>query len=203
MHTCNSRRSPMSTLEVEPELSPLRCPRGVRVAPCIACVRRPDRAAVLPDVPLAHRRPSSAVPDVLARGALHPAAAVRCAGHPAPLRHRRAHGERRGAGASPSYDRARAVAHFTGSMRTLVHQFKYADRHDGRTLFGRWLAEAARDLRARARPHRAGAAEPAADCCCATSIRPPCWPARCRARSAWPWTRCCSGARAGPGARSA
>ncbi len=47
----------------------------------------------------------------------------------------------------PHYDRARAVAHFTGSMRTLVHQFKYADRHDGRTLFGRWLAEAARDLR--------------------------------------------------------
>jgi ComF family protein len=46
----------------------------------------------------------------------------------------------------PAYDRARAVAHFTGSMRTLVHQFKYADRHDGRTLFGRWLAEAARDL---------------------------------------------------------
>jgi ComF family protein len=46
----------------------------------------------------------------------------------------------------PAYDRARAVAHFTGSMRTLVHQFKYADRHDARTLFGRWLAGAARDL---------------------------------------------------------
>jgi ComF family protein len=47
----------------------------------------------------------------------------------------------------PAYDRARAVAHFTGSMRTLVHQFKYADRHDGQTLFGRWLADAATDLR--------------------------------------------------------
>jgi ComF family protein len=47
----------------------------------------------------------------------------------------------------PAYDRARAVAHFTGSMRTLVHQFKYADRHDGQTLFARWLAEAGRDLR--------------------------------------------------------
>jgi ComF family protein len=31
-------------------------------------------------------------------------------------------------------------------MRTLVHQLKYADRHDARTLFGRWLMEAGRDL---------------------------------------------------------
>ena len=31
-------------------------------------------------------------------------------------------------------------------MRTLVHQFKYADRHDARALFGRWLAEAGREL---------------------------------------------------------
>lgn len=46
----------------------------------------------------------------------------------------------------PAYDRARAVAHFSGAMRTLVHQFKYADRHDARTLFGRWLAEAGREL---------------------------------------------------------
>jgi ComF family protein len=46
----------------------------------------------------------------------------------------------------PAYNRARAVAHFSGSMRTLVHQLKYADRHDGRALFGRWLAEAGRDL---------------------------------------------------------
>lgn len=46
----------------------------------------------------------------------------------------------------PAYDRARAVAHFSGSMRTLVHQLKYADRHDGRALFGRWLAEAGREL---------------------------------------------------------
>ena len=47
----------------------------------------------------------------------------------------------------PAYDRARAVAHFTGTMRTLVHHFKYADRHDARELFGQWLAEAGRDLR--------------------------------------------------------
>jgi ComF family protein len=46
----------------------------------------------------------------------------------------------------PSYDRARAVAHYSGAMRTLVHQLKYADRHDARTLLGRWLAEAGREL---------------------------------------------------------
>jgi ComF family protein len=46
----------------------------------------------------------------------------------------------------PAYDRARAVAHYSGAMRTLVHQLKYADRHDGRTLLGRWLAEAGREL---------------------------------------------------------
>jgi ComF family protein len=46
----------------------------------------------------------------------------------------------------PAYDRARAVAHYSGAMRTLIHQFKYADRHDARALFGRWLAEAGHDL---------------------------------------------------------
>jgi ComF family protein len=46
----------------------------------------------------------------------------------------------------PAYDRARAVTHYSGAMRTLIHQFKYADRHDARALFGRWLAEAGRDL---------------------------------------------------------
>jgi ComF family protein len=47
----------------------------------------------------------------------------------------------------PAYDRARAVARFSGTMRTLVHHFKYADRHDARALFGQWLAEAGGDLR--------------------------------------------------------
>lgn len=46
----------------------------------------------------------------------------------------------------PAYDRARAVAHFSGAMRTLVHQLKYADRHDASTLFGRWLMEAGREV---------------------------------------------------------
>jgi ComF family protein len=50
------------------------------------------------------------------------------------------------AASPPAYDRARAVAHFRGAMRTLIHQFKYADRHDARALYGRWLAEAGRDL---------------------------------------------------------
>jgi len=46
----------------------------------------------------------------------------------------------------PAWGRARAVAHYSGAMRTLVHQLKYADRHDARTLLGRWLADAGREL---------------------------------------------------------
>jgi ComF family protein len=42
----------------------------------------------------------------------------------------------------PPYDRARAVAAYTGVMRTLVHDLKFRDRHDARQLFGRWLVEA-------------------------------------------------------------
>ncbi|MDX2204637.1 MAG: ComF family protein [Hyphomicrobiaceae bacterium] len=46
----------------------------------------------------------------------------------------------------PAYDRARAVARHEGAMRRLVHQFKYADRHEARPLFGRWLREAGHEL---------------------------------------------------------
>ena len=46
----------------------------------------------------------------------------------------------------PVYDRARAVAAHTGSMRTLVHALKFHDRHDVRRLLGRWLVEAGREL---------------------------------------------------------
>jgi ComF family protein len=46
----------------------------------------------------------------------------------------------------PNYDRARASAHFSGVMREMIHAFKYADRHDARRLFGRWLHQAARDV---------------------------------------------------------
>jgi len=42
----------------------------------------------------------------------------------------------------PVYGRARAVAAFGGVMRDLIHGFKYADRHHGRRLFGRWMAVA-------------------------------------------------------------
>lgn len=48
--------------------------------------------------------------------------------------------------APPPWDRARAVAGFDNVMRELVHKLKYADRHDARRLFGRWLAEAGREL---------------------------------------------------------
>jgi len=46
----------------------------------------------------------------------------------------------------PHYDRARAVAPFCAVMRELVHQFKYADAHHARALFGRWLSIAGADL---------------------------------------------------------
>jgi ComF family protein len=46
----------------------------------------------------------------------------------------------------PAYDRARAVARFDGTVRDLIHGLKYADRHDGRRLLGRWLSTAGEDL---------------------------------------------------------
>jgi ComF family protein len=46
----------------------------------------------------------------------------------------------------PDYDRARAVAAFTGLMRDLVHGLKFSDKHDGRRLFGRWLMTSGGDL---------------------------------------------------------
>ncbi len=46
----------------------------------------------------------------------------------------------------PIFDRARAVATHDGAMRRLIHALKYADRQEGRRLFGRWLAGAGRDL---------------------------------------------------------
>ncbi len=46
----------------------------------------------------------------------------------------------------PPYDRARAAAHYSGELRTLVHKLKYADRQDVRVLLGRWLCDAGREL---------------------------------------------------------
>ena len=46
----------------------------------------------------------------------------------------------------PSYDRARAVAHFTGVMRELVHDFKFSDWHAARRLLSRLMLEAGQDM---------------------------------------------------------
>ncbi len=46
----------------------------------------------------------------------------------------------------PDYDRARAVGHFEGVLRDLIHGLKYNDSQIARRLFGRWLAEAGSEL---------------------------------------------------------
>ena len=46
----------------------------------------------------------------------------------------------------PDWNRARAVAHFDRVLRELIHKFKYADRHDARRLFGRWLVGAGTEI---------------------------------------------------------
>ncbi len=46
----------------------------------------------------------------------------------------------------PDYDRARAVAHYSGLMRRLIHDLKFHDRDDLTVLLGGWLTEAGQDL---------------------------------------------------------
>ncbi|MEO1206320.1 MAG: ComF family protein [Pseudomonadota bacterium] len=46
----------------------------------------------------------------------------------------------------PAYDRARAIAQYTGNMRKLIHDYKYRDRHDAHALFVNWMAIAGADL---------------------------------------------------------
>ena len=46
----------------------------------------------------------------------------------------------------PVYDRARAAARYSETMRALVQSFKYGDRHEGLKLFGHWLAKAGAEL---------------------------------------------------------
>ncbi|MGE0769490.1 MAG: ComF family protein [Hyphomicrobiaceae bacterium] len=46
----------------------------------------------------------------------------------------------------PVVDRLRAVAGYSGTMRLLVHRYKYSDRQDVRRLLARWLTEAAQPL---------------------------------------------------------
>jgi len=48
--------------------------------------------------------------------------------------------------APPVYDRARAVARYSETMRDLVGSFKYRDRQEGLRLFSRWLARAGAEL---------------------------------------------------------
>ena len=46
----------------------------------------------------------------------------------------------------PVYDRARAAARYSATMRELVQSFKYRDRHEGLPLFARWLVKAGAEL---------------------------------------------------------
>ena len=46
----------------------------------------------------------------------------------------------------PVYDRARAAARYSSTMRELIQSFKYGDRHEGVPLFGRWMATAGAEL---------------------------------------------------------
>jgi ComF family protein len=46
----------------------------------------------------------------------------------------------------PVYDRARAVARYSETMRDLIQSFKYRDRQEGLALFARWLARAGAEL---------------------------------------------------------
>jgi ComF family protein len=46
----------------------------------------------------------------------------------------------------PDYDRARAVARYSETMRELVHALKYRDRHEGLPVLGRWLQSAGREF---------------------------------------------------------
>ena len=46
----------------------------------------------------------------------------------------------------PSYRKARAVAQYDGIIRQLIHDFKFRDRHEARSLFGSWLKNAGTEL---------------------------------------------------------
>jgi len=46
----------------------------------------------------------------------------------------------------PGYDRARAVARYSLTMRDLIRSFKYRDRQEGLALFSRWMVHAGLEL---------------------------------------------------------
>lgn len=48
--------------------------------------------------------------------------------------------------APPVYARARAAAHYAGPMRQLVHQLKYHDRLEVRSVLARWMVGAGADI---------------------------------------------------------
>jgi len=48
--------------------------------------------------------------------------------------------------APPVYDRARAVARYSDTMRELIQSFKYRDRQEALPLFARWLKKAGAEL---------------------------------------------------------
>lgn len=48
--------------------------------------------------------------------------------------------------APPVYDRARAAARYSDTMRELIQSFKYRDRQEGLPLFARWLTRAGAEL---------------------------------------------------------
>lgn len=50
----------------------------------------------------------------------------------------------------PAYDHARAVAHYDGQTRKLLHDFKFRDQHQAKALFARLMIEAGRQIIAEA-----------------------------------------------------
>jgi len=46
----------------------------------------------------------------------------------------------------PVYDRARAAARYSSTMRDPIQSFKYGDHHEGVPMFGRWMAAAGAEL---------------------------------------------------------
>jgi ComF family protein len=50
------------------------------------------------------------------------------------------------AASPPDFDRARAVGHFDGPLRDLIHDLKFRDNPSARHLLSQWLLEAGREL---------------------------------------------------------
>ena len=57
----------------------------------------------------------------------------------------------------PVYDRARAAARYSATMRELIQSFKYRDRHEGLALFGALAEKGGSRASCRRRPDCAGA----------------------------------------------